>query len=117
MRPTIQCKRHEVVNIPSIMLAEFDSELEKSAEFARRMKYNIDNENEIQKKKMQELKRKYDREGIEFIEDEIQMLEGKKKDGEERPKARTRSGARKPGSTSSGDDIRKSYNIGADYDN
>lgn len=30
MRPYIKCKRHDIVKIPSIMLAEFDNELEKS---------------------------------------------------------------------------------------
>jgi len=30
MRPFIKCKRHEIVKIPSIMLAEKDHELEKS---------------------------------------------------------------------------------------
>jgi len=47
MRPTIRCKRHEVVKIPSVMLAEYEDELDKSRELGRKIKSNIDRENEI----------------------------------------------------------------------
>ena len=52
------------------------------------------------------LKEKYDREGVEFIDDEMEMKD--KTGGEEsanqqkEERAKTRSGARKPGKTSSG---------------
>jgi hypothetical protein len=93
MRPTIQCKRHDIVKTPSIMLAEYEHELDKSAELNRKIKQNIDNENQKQKQKFAELKRKYDREGVEFIQDETDMM----KDDKENDAAFTRSGARKPG--------------------
>jgi len=38
LRPTIKCKRHDIVSIPSVMIAEFDHELEKSAELSRKVK-------------------------------------------------------------------------------
>lgn len=38
LRPTIKCKRHDIVSIPSVMIAEFDNELEKSAELSRKVK-------------------------------------------------------------------------------
>lgn len=38
MRPFITCKRHDIIKIPSIMLAEFDSELEKSGELSRKVR-------------------------------------------------------------------------------
>lgn len=49
------------------MLAETDEELAKSGELSQKLKDNIRNENEIQKRQFQELKQKYDREGVEYI--------------------------------------------------
>jgi hypothetical protein len=46
MRPTIQCKRHDIVKTPSVMLAEYEGELDKSAELNRKIKANIDMENQ-----------------------------------------------------------------------
>lgn len=46
-RPYIKCKRHEIIGIPSVTLAESEQELEKSGDFSRKIKENIQNENEI----------------------------------------------------------------------
>ena len=67
MRPYIQCKRHEIVKIPSIMLAEFDQELAKAEHFRMSVKKNIEGENAQQKEKFKRMKQKYDRDGVEFI--------------------------------------------------
>jgi hypothetical protein len=125
MRPYIKCKRHDIVKIPSIMLAEFDRELDKSEALRQAVKKNVQKENEIQKKKFQEMKAKYDREGVEFIKDEIELAsEGPSSSASQRhespDKAHTRSGSRKPGQTDSGADLfrtPKTVNMGADNDN
>ena len=67
MRPMIHCKRHDIVKLPSIMLAEFDNELAKAEQLRMNMKRNIENENRVQKEKFQRMKQKYDRDGVEFI--------------------------------------------------
>lgn len=73
MRPVINCKRHEIINIPSVIAAEYDHELDYQADLKQRLRRNIEQENAVQKEKFKRLKAKYDREGIEFIEDENQM--------------------------------------------
>lgn len=55
------------------MLAEKEDELEKSENLRKRVKANIDAENEVQRKRFKKLKEKYDREGVEFVEDEIDI--------------------------------------------
>jgi hypothetical protein len=49
MRPLIQCKRHEIVKIPSVMLAEFDHELQRSEMLRESVRKNINLENMRQK--------------------------------------------------------------------
>jgi len=63
------------VKLPSIMLAEFDHELEKSEELTQKMRRNIQQENVVQKERFRRMKEKYDREGVEYIEDEVDMAE------------------------------------------
>jgi len=75
MRPYIQCKRHDIVKIPSIILAEFERELQKSETLRMSVKKNIEKENRVQKEKFMRMKAKYDREGVEFIEDELDLAE------------------------------------------
>lgn len=102
IRPNIQCKRHDIVTVPSITLAEFDNELDKSLEFRSKMRVNVENENQIQKEKFKKMKEKYDRDGVEFIQDELELKE-KREAGDETPmkdKALTGAGGRKPGQTS-----------------
>lgn len=118
MRPVIQCKRHDIIKIPSIMLAEFDHELDKSADLSRKVKANIDRENIVQKEKFKQLKAKYDREGIEYVEDEMDIVDGEGRPDKQGERANTRSGARKPGGTSSGENRpMTNINMGTDNDN
>ena len=49
MRPQINCKRHDIVKIPSMMTAEKDEELDELSEFKRKIKSNIEDENQLQK--------------------------------------------------------------------
>lgn len=56
MRPLIKCKRHEIIKIPSVMLAEYEHELEKSEELSAKVRANIERENQIQKEKFMKLK-------------------------------------------------------------
>jgi hypothetical protein len=41
MRPLINCKRHEVIRTPSVMLAEHEHELDKSLDLSIKVKNNI----------------------------------------------------------------------------
>lgn len=40
-RPYIRCKRHEIIGTPSVLLAESEQELEKSAELSRKVRENV----------------------------------------------------------------------------
>lgn len=75
MRPVIECKRHDIVKIPSIILSEFSNEMEKSDELREKVRNNIGSENRVQKEKFMKMKAKYDREGIEHIKDEIDLAD------------------------------------------
>lgn len=57
------------------MLAEFDHELERSEQLRFAVKKNIERENQVQKEKFFKLKEKYDREGVEYINDEMDLAE------------------------------------------
>jgi len=118
VRPYIKCKRHDIVKLPSIMLAEFDHELEKSEEFSQKMRKNIQQENVVQKERFRKMKEKYDREGVEFIEDEMDMAERSGQPGQARAppaeRAETLGGMRKPGSTSTVDGSLFRRNTGTD---
>lgn len=69
-RPEILAKRNDIVKIPSIMRAEFTREREKLEEFRSSLKTNMKEENDKQRAKFNKIKAKYDREGVEVIEDE-----------------------------------------------
>ena len=58
------------------MLAEFQGELDKHDLFINKMRKNIENENDVQKDKFFQMKAKYDREGVEHVEDEMEIPEG-----------------------------------------
>ena len=40
------------------------------------MKHNIKKENENQKQRFQQMKNRYDRDGVEFIQDEMDLAQG-----------------------------------------
>ncbi len=45
MRPKIKCKRHDIVLTPSVMIAEFEDELEYSASLSEKVRTNLAQEN------------------------------------------------------------------------
>ena len=110
MRPYIETKRADILKIPSIMFAEYERELDKHYDLEMRMKHNIQLENAIQKEKFHKLKQQYDREGVEFVEDESQM-DNKSKLVE----SKTKPGLRKPGMNRGVHD--ENLNMGIDNDN
>jgi hypothetical protein len=76
------------------------------------------------------MKARYDREGVEYIQDELELAEKQRREGPEldmvaareqrSEKAHTLRGGRKPGETSSGSELYqkpRSVNMGADNDN
>lgn len=128
MRPLIQCKRHDIVKIPSIMLAEFEHEIARAEFFRNNIKKQIENENKKQKEKFQRMKQKYDRDGVEFIQDELELAD-RQASGENpgrtgpQEKSMTLHGSRKPGETSTIELLQTrgteggNINMGADLDN
>jgi len=128
MRPMIQCKRHDIVKIPSIMLAEFDHELARAELFRMNVTKNIENENSQQKEKFRRMKQKYDRDGVEFIQDELELAErqgGGDNNTSQQPRDRamTIGGSRKPGEASTIELLQTrgreggNINMGADINN
>lgn len=47
LRPYIKCKRHDIIQIPSVMLAEFENELDRQLDLGDKIRDNIKRENEI----------------------------------------------------------------------
>lgn len=72
-RPEITAKRAETLKLPSIIRAEFTRERETLEEFRQNLKANISKENASQREKFKKIKQKYDKEGIEIVEDESQI--------------------------------------------
>ena len=79
MRPLIECKRPHIIAVPSIVAAEFNWEIAKQDELRAKIKANINHENAKQKLKFEKLKKKYDREGVEFLQDEMEITEQQQK--------------------------------------
>lgn len=72
-RPEIKAKRSEITKLPSIIRAEFTRERETLDDFKGALKQNIADENLKAKKRFKMLKEKYDKDGIEFVEDEREI--------------------------------------------
>lgn len=72
-RPEITAKRSETLKLPSIMRTEFTREREKLDEFKQALKVNMSKENTAQRDKFNKIKQKYDKEGIEVVEDESEI--------------------------------------------
>lgn len=68
-RPEIEAKRKSIIKTPSIMRAEFTREREQLEEFRGKMQVNIKEENARQRMRIQKLKAKYDKEGVEVVDD------------------------------------------------
>lgn len=45
LRPQINCKRPDILSIPSMMVAEYDHELDQQVDFKEKMRQNIQQEN------------------------------------------------------------------------
>jgi hypothetical protein len=73
LRPLIECNRHEILKIPSVVSAEFEKELDEQVDMKLKLQENIRNENALQRDKFMKLKEKYDREGVEYIGDEMEI--------------------------------------------
>jgi len=69
-RPEITAKRRDTLKLPSIIRAEFTREREVLEDFRKNLKANIADENIKQKQKFKKIKEKYDKEGIEIVDDE-----------------------------------------------
>lgn len=95
-----------------------------------KVKKNIEQENRAQKQRFQKMKEKYDREGVEFVQDEMDLAQRTTSgmpagaeygsSGNPRERAHTMRGARKPGQESTGTDIYdkpKGLNMGGGADN
>lgn len=73
VRPEIVAKRADTIKIPSIIRAEFTREREKLDDFRQNLRGNIAQENEKQRERFKNIKKKYDKEGVEIIEDESRI--------------------------------------------
>jgi len=58
------------LKLPSVIRAEFTRERERLEDFRQDLKLNIKDETDRQRQKFEKIKQKYDKEGIEVIEDE-----------------------------------------------
>ena len=65
----IECGRPGLLNVPSVLRAEFTREREKLEEFRSGIRERIAEEDKKNKKKMSKLKAKFDREGVEHVDD------------------------------------------------
>lgn len=61
------------MKLPSVIRAEFTRERERLEDFRQDLKLNIKDETDRQRQKFEKIKQKYDKEGIEVIEDESQI--------------------------------------------
>ena len=142
-RPEIKANRNGILRTASVIRAEFTREREELEGFRTKIRKNVSDEKENQRMKFNKIKAKYDREGVDVVEDEQQIGQDMDKtkqklihqkniqiDNEEREKAvrdgtnlvRTRSGkGYKPGGSAAylQDDLdignydRKNLNMGS----
>lgn len=71
--PNIEAGRQHVLNTPSVIRAEFTRELEVLDELRKKINSNIRGENAKQQAKLKSMKEKYDREGVQFVDDEQEI--------------------------------------------
>ena len=72
-RPELEAKRRDIIKIHSIIRTEFSQERERLEGFQKSLKSNMTMENEKQRTKFNELKAKYDKEGVQVIENEDEI--------------------------------------------
>jgi len=73
MRPDIECGRKYTLQTPSIIRAEFTREIEALNELRSKFKANIREEEKKQQSKLDKIKAKFDREGVNFVKDESEI--------------------------------------------
>merc|ERR1712176_1648780 len=73
MRPHLQCERKAKMSTPSVMRAEFAGERAKANEFRNKVNAAIREEDAKQKRKIDKMKAKYDREGVQYVSDESEI--------------------------------------------
>lgn len=72
-RPEINAKRKEIVKIPSVRITEFTRERERLEVFKERLRNNIAGEKKKHQQKLAKLREKYDKEGVQIIDDETKI--------------------------------------------
>ena len=79
MRPHIEAGRQYTVLTPSVIRAEFGHEIDALNELRAKFRQNIRGEEEKQQQKLEKIKQKFDREGVNYVSDEKQI--GRKEGG------------------------------------
>lgn len=70
MRPNIEAGRQYTVQTPSVIRAEFTREIEALNELRGKFRANIRQEEVKQQVKLEKIKQKFDRDGVNVINDE-----------------------------------------------
>ena len=69
-RPEIKANRNGILRTASVIRAEFTREREELEGFRTKIRKNVSDEKENQRMKFNKIKAKYDREGVDVVEDE-----------------------------------------------
>lgn len=69
----IEAQREEALQQPSVLRSEFTREMEDLDVLKQKFNANVKVANEKQKEKMKKVKKKYDRSGVEYVENEDQI--------------------------------------------
>lgn len=72
-RTDINAKRKIIQKEPSVRITEFTRERERLEEFKYKLKGNIEVEKSRHQSKLKELRSKYDKDGLQIIDDESQI--------------------------------------------
>lgn len=72
-RDDITAKKNDIIKIPSVIRAEFTRERENLDTFRRNLRDNIQNENVKNRQKFNKLKKKYDKEGVQVVDDQREI--------------------------------------------
>ena len=81
MRPDLEAGRQYTLQTPSVIRAEFTREIDALNELRAKFRDNINSEGQKQVDKLQKIKEKFDREGVNFVKDESQIGRQGDKDG------------------------------------
>mmetsp|Transcript_4103 Transcript_4103/g.6936 ORF Transcript_4103/g.6936 Transcript_4103/m.6936 type:complete len:226 (+) Transcript_4103:153-830(+) len=73
LRPDITLKRPDSLQVPSVLRVEFGRERDEMDDFRAKIKLNMRKQKQEQQSMVDSLKEKYDRDGVEVIEDVSQI--------------------------------------------